>query len=646
MNSENNSIWEKFKTRPKTARDVIILLVVFAVALITFLIAIANIDTTDTNMRFQDRYAYIEEDWIISTKEGADVIADLPSWVDLNPGEVSRVQHIIPEMDSPYYVFVTRNYHQRIVAYIDNERIYEFPNPTQNLSETILTDDWSSIPIPMDAAGKTFTLEFHAGMAGFHGLVSPLIFGEDNAIFAHLRNKYKVPYILGIALIAIGLLLILVSTIYTKNFSEKRHALLGFVFISLGLWFANRSKMPIFMVGSNMKFFLAFSVLNLVPLLITLYIGERFKNHNQVVVNSMTAFTIALDLILFGIAAAGKAPIHSLVPYAYIVILITLLYAIYLMWYYSNGKGKLLLNKVQLNSTRLEFLSAIILIVGAVASIVMDAISTGNWSSTNREWSGIGNIQIFAVAIFAFFHFVIMVYNSYYSALESEATQKLLHDSQLQLMMGQIQPHFMFNTLSSIRTLIKVDPDVAYDMVYNFSNYLRANVDNLTNLEGIPFSSEVQHIQSYVEIERVRFGDRLNMEYDIQAADFLVPPLSIQPLVENAIKHGVCKKPEGGTVWLKSYSTDTDYIIEVKDDGVGIPPERMDYILGKDDGFFGDPLGIGAFNQNLTGNGSENHKSTGMRNITMRLKEMCRAELTVESEVGKGTLMTVRFPKL
>ena len=125
-------------------------------------------------------------------------------------------------------------------------------------------------------------------------------------------------------------------------------------------------------------------------------------------------------------------------------------------------------------------------------------------------------------------------------------TQRL-QESQLELMMGQIQPHFIFNTLSSIRTLVMVDPPIAYDMIYDFSNYLRANVDNVTNLEGIPFASEVSHIKSYVNIEKVRFGDRLSMEYDIQIDSFIVPPLSIQPLVENAIKHGVCRKPEGGT---------------------------------------------------------------------------------------------------
>ena len=633
-----------WKNRPKKARDILIVLVVFAVALISFLSLIANVDLSGTTMKYEERYIELSDNWTYTTREGANIVTSLPVWVDLKANEVAVVSHVIPEMDSPYYTFVTRNYHQKMTAYIDGEKIYEFPLSSQGLTDSILTDDWTSIRIPKSAAGSIFSIEFHAGTVGYNGYVNAPFFGEDNAIFAHLRNEYKMPYALGIALIAIGFLLILVSTIYTRNFSERRHFLLGVVFISLGLWFANRSRMPIFLVGSNMKFFMAFSVLNLVPLLITLYIGERFKHHNQLVVNGMTLTTIILGLTLFGIAATGKVPIHALVPYAYIGILVSLLYAIYLMWYYALGSGKKFLNRVQLNSARLELISALVLVLGSLLGILWDAISTNNWSSSHREWSGVGSIQILSVVIFAFFHFIILVYNSYYSALESEATQKLLHDSQLQLMMGQIQPHFMFNTLSSIRTLIKVDPDVAYDMVYNFSNYLRANVDNLTNLEGISFASEVQHIQSYVEIEKVRFGDRLNVEYDIQESDFLVPPLAIQPLVENAIKHGVCKRPEGGTVWLRSYREGNNFIVEVEDNGVGIPKDRLDAVLGNsEEGYFGD-FGIGGRRMDLTGNGSEEHQSTGMKNIIMRLKEMSHAELKIESEVGKGTLMRVVIP--
>ena len=221
-----------------------------------------------------------------------------------------------------------------------------------------------------------------------------------------------------------------------------------------------------------------------------------------------------------------------------------------------------------------------------------------------------------------------------------------------------------------------VDPQVAYSMLYDFSNYLRANIDNVTNLEGINFSAEVSHIQSYVNIERVRFGDRLEVEYDIKCDNFIVPPLSIQPLVENAIKHGVCKRIEGGIVYLRSYETEDFNIVEVEDTGVGFNSEAAGKVFsiyaGESEkiGLASDKVALSVMNEvmesltlldkdgnpieiakpeiiyDLSGNGSEQHQSTGMVNILLRLKEMANAKIEIYSKEDEGTKMTVYFPKI
>ena len=119
-------------------------------------------------------------------------------------------------------------------------------------------------------------------------------------------------------------------------------------------------------------------------------------------------------------------------------------------------------------------------------------------------------------------------------------------------------------------------------------------------------------------MEQLRFGERLKVVYDIQTTDFFIPPLSIQPLTENAIKHGILKKIEGGTLIIKTYEVPLAYIVEIKDDGVGF---RMDDVN---------------FNEN-------NH--FGMQNIKYRLNKICQADLEVQSEVGKGTTVKVTFMK-
>ena len=191
-------------------------------------------------------------------------------------------------------------------------------------------------------------------------------------------------------------------------------------------------------------------------------------------------------------------------------------------------------------------------------------------------------------------------------------------EAQIKLMMSQIQPHFIYNSLSSISTLITLDPLKAQKALDDFTEYLRHNLSSLTETKLIPFSDELKHIETYLSLEQVRFNDRIKVNYDIETKDFYVPPLSIQPIVENAVKHGILKRLEGGTISIKTRETETSYIVEIKDDGVG----------------------FNIFDVNFT-----NNKHIGINNIKDRLKSMCNGELEINSELGKGALAVVTFYK-
>ena len=191
-------------------------------------------------------------------------------------------------------------------------------------------------------------------------------------------------------------------------------------------------------------------------------------------------------------------------------------------------------------------------------------------------------------------------------------------DAQIRLMLSQIQPHFIYNSLSSISTLIPLDPDRAQQALDDFTEYLRCNLSTLTETRLIPFSEELRHIKTFVSLEEIRFQDRLKAVYDLQCTDFYVSPLSIQPLVENAVKHGILKKTEGGTVTLKTYDDGDAFVVEVLDDGVGFEQGNVDFA---------------------------SNKHFGLQNIEYRIAKMCGGTLTMESSLGKGTKAVVRFPK-
>ena len=196
--------------------------------------------------------------------------------------------------------------------------------------------------------------------------------------------------------------------------------------------------------------------------------------------------------------------------------------------------------------------------------------------------------------------------------------QEKLKDANIKIMVSQIQPHFVYNTLSSISTLISIDPKSAQKALDDFSDYLRMNFSTLTATKAVPFEDELKHIKTYVKLEKMRFNDRLNVIYDIKSSDFEVPPLSIQPLVENAIKHGILKKVEGGTLTLKTYEDDSYYIVEIEDDGVGFDVNDVDF---------------------------KSNKHIGLNNVKHRIATMSKGDIKFESEPNKGTRIVVRFNK-
>ncbi len=207
----------------------------------------------------------------------------------------------------------------------------------------------------------------------------------------------------------------------------------------------------------------------------------------------------------------------------------------------------------------------------------------------------------------------------YLESIHYQQMQKELYEAKVQVMVSQIRPHFMYNALSSIAMLCKIKPETAYEATIKFSDYLRGNMDSLKQTAPVPFKKELEHLEKYLYIEKLRFGKKLSIEYDIQEDNFEIPLLSVQPLVENAVKHGVGMKDDGGTVTIASRETDDSFEVIVSDDGVGFDVNEV-----KDDG----------------------RSHVGMENTKRRLKDMCNAEVVITSTVGEGTTAKIIIPKV
>ena len=192
-----------------------------------------------------------------------------------------------------------------------------------------------------------------------------------------------------------------------------------------------------------------------------------------------------------------------------------------------------------------------------------------------------------------------------------------LEKSRTAVMLSQIQPHFLYNSLNGIRGLCSSDPQKAKIAMEHFSYFLRGNLDSLSDERLIPFDREIGHVKDYFYLEKMRFGDRVNLVLELADINFLLPPLTIQPLVENAVRYGITKKSSGGTVTVRSERLDYQVHITIIDDGVG-------------------------FDLNAPKEDERTH--TGIKNVRSRLALQCGGSLHMKSEKGVGTVVRLTLP--
>jgi two-component system LytT family sensor kinase len=229
-------------------------------------------------------------------------------------------------------------------------------------------------------------------------------------------------------------------------------------------------------------------------------------------------------------------------------------------------------------------------------------------------------VALYAATLFAVV-LPLKIWNSRRNENKLEDQQRLLMQARLQALTSQINPHFLFNTLNSVSSLIRTDPQQARLMVLKLSRILRRLLRKHDNFS--PLRDELDFIEDYLSIEVARFGEKLRFEkyVDAESLDMLVPSMLLQPLVENCIKHGLSNKIEGGTISLRTRRVDGRLHLTVEDDGVGIPESKLAKML---------------------------EQGIGVSNVNERLKVLFGAgyRMWIDSQPGRGTRIEIEVPEL
>ncbi|MEE0264114.1 MAG: histidine kinase [Acutalibacteraceae bacterium] len=501
-----------------------------------------------------------------------------------------------------------------IKVYSDDKELFSYDYDSQpEIVKNIVSNNWVSFTAPEINTYDTIYITLSCSNSELTEeylteFLENISVGSQNMLLKHQLNHYFTQILSAVLTLVIGfvLLVVLLSFKIMRSPIEIGSISCALLMIS-GAISSLINYNYISLVFNRLELICTLDYLNLLSLMLLLLFYVRIYIHKR-------TFHRAIDffIYLWTIAFIGFF-IYNIFDYREISLLtICLIRAAVVML-----ATLLLMLLTESKDSSVGFIP-IFFTIGLIATMLAEAYAR----ATKDEF--ISAAFHIAIIIFAVAHFISIMYKaqrSFVQAAKAEQMENELIQSKVSVMLGQIQPHFLYNTLVVIRQLCDINPKTAKEAVTEFATYLRGNLDSLTLNTTIPFEKEMDHIENYISLEKKRFGDKINVEYDFECLDFSVPALTVQTIVENAIRHGVTKKKEGGTVTIKTRESIYNYIVEVHDDGVGMdltkPPEYND-----------------------------NRSHIGLDNVRKRVETMCNGEVLFVSTPNIGTTVYMSLPKV
>lgn len=334
-------------------------------------------------------------------------------------------------------------------------------------------------------------------------------------------------------------------------------------------------------------------------------VNKKFRWISECILSGWTI--MSLIYIVFQVCGVADAPdlIQFYIPLAVVMLIVISVFLIIDAKEYSDRRIRSVLT-------------------AGLVLIVCSAIELLHYYFANWFWITVLQAGLIFFSISQMSMVLGSVKQNFLQAQRAEELEKELIQSRIAIMISQIQPHFLYNTLTSIQELCLTAPEKAHTAITWFAQFLRSNMDSLSTTELIPFEKELHHVQNYLKLEAVRFGTLLNAEYEIEVSDFKIPALCVQPIVENAVHYGISKKEEGGTVTIKTFEDREKICIIVKDNGVGFKQDKDGRVIYQD---------------------KIKRTHVGIENVKKRIQEQCGGFVQIKSKVGVGTEVSIKIPR-
>lgn len=551
-----------------------------------------------------DEIQVCSEGWTYSFEEKSGEIIP-PEGLDVPKNTEVVLSNTLPSDVKDGMGIVFRSRMQRVKVYIGEEIVYQYPS--HKMIGNAIPSVWNFVRLSESYAGQQIRISLESPYGRFSGKIGSIRYGSYDGLVNYVMSVQAIVFGISLLVGIVGLLLILIFIISKKHEICGWQCSLGILLVDLCIWLCGESRMPAVFIGIEAWHYFTFVSLLFCPVFLTAYLYARWKEISGKITKVLFYISFSIGSICLCSALTGGPDLVECLPVTHTMVGITLVYTVVI---YCLAARK----------TRKGMGSELVCILLIFCAGVWETVYFYQTNQLVAIWMRM-TILIYALNLLR-----ISVLTVYQKIKENQKLKLRLKKGKAELMTSQIKPHFIYNTLNSIQALIIIDPEKARKMVYDFSTYLRLNLDNIGERELIPFSEELKHIRAYLNIEKIRFEERLDVVMDIRVKSFMVPPLSIQPIVENAVKHGLCKKINGGVVLIRSYEDKDSYIVEVEDNGTG---------------FDSSLLGIRNETQRL----DDTTSHVGLSNIRFRIKEITGGTLEVSSCPGKGTKVKVVFLK-
>lgn len=500
-----------------------------------------------------------------------------------------------------------------VKAYADGRLIYE--------SEYMASPKYGKVPtagnnyIQIPEGAEQIALEFTCPYKGYNRRLPTIYIGDNEVDLLYLNHTlYQFHQVMDLLIMMYGALLILYALYHHMSMREKFAAdlYLGLLLVTVGLWLRwGTFDVEIRRVSKEILYHASYQLWYAIPVLICGFLKHYFKEKNK----KYRIMQIVFFMCAVIIQVLRNCGIAEYVESVFITYMELAVISIAVLRDVASDEIRQWRTKHMCNFN----------FVGMLVLILFSAIELISYFLTMQS------IGIF-IRIGIIFFMSLLAVNEVkererreIKILENMAEQKEL---QMKIMLSQLQPHFVFNALGAIRLMIHVDSDAAYDMIHDFSQFIRLSIHAIQTDKMIPFADELAQIKAYMNIESKRFNNCVKAEYDIKTVDFMLPALTVQPLVAGIIMHGIRKNGDGGTVTVRTYR-DEPYVTVQVEDNVGMMDMDMLQTM---------------MDKSCTVDTGQPDFYMSFANVKHRLELQKAAEIVAMCEPGKYTCIKIMIP--